>query len=106
MLKGSNEASSLPVSLSSATDLIEGRVNATATNKVHGGGGGLALTTALSHFPELEPEVELLGYGCNADLTKGQLDAHWTQTHQASESLSLRIPPSLVCNSPDGTGGE
>jgi hypothetical protein len=62
VLKGSDEASSLAVSLSLATDLIEGHVNATATSGVHWG-AQLALTTALSHLPELEPELELLGSG-------------------------------------------
>jgi hypothetical protein len=30
--------------------------------------GWLALTAALSHFPELETELELLGSGHNVDL--------------------------------------
>jgi hypothetical protein len=41
------------------------------------GGGGLALTVVLSHFPELE----LLGSGLNMDLTEGQLEAFWTRMH-------------------------
>jgi hypothetical protein len=69
VLKGSNEASSLAVSLSSATDLIEGCVNVEAANGVYWG-AQLALTAALSHFPELEPELELLGSRYNVDLTK------------------------------------
>jgi hypothetical protein len=48
-----------------------------ATNGVHCE-AQLALTTDLSHFPELETHLELLGSGRNADLTDGQLDAFWT----------------------------
>jgi hypothetical protein len=72
VLKGSDEASSLVELLSSTVDLIEGHVDATATNgSIWGGGGWLALTATLSHFRKLE----LLGSGRNADLTEGQLDA-------------------------------
>jgi hypothetical protein len=63
-------------------------------------GGRLALTATLSHFPELE----LLGSGHNANLIEGQMDALWTQTHQASESLMLSVHPSVAHNSPDGAG--
>jgi hypothetical protein len=36
------------------------------------------LVAALSHFLELDSELELLGSGCNADLMKDQVDAFWT----------------------------
>jgi propanediol utilization protein len=66
----------------------------------------LALITALSHFLELETELELLGSGRNVHLTEGQLDALWTQTRQALESLALGIPPSVAHDSPDDIGEE
>jgi hypothetical protein len=47
--------------LSSTADLIEDCVDAAATNGVHWGGG--VLTVALSHFPEIEPELDSLGPG-------------------------------------------
>jgi hypothetical protein len=53
VLKGSNEMSSLSKLLSSVMDLIEGCVNAAATNEVHWG-ARLVLTAALSQFLELE----------------------------------------------------
>jgi hypothetical protein len=40
-----------------------------------GGGGRLALTAVLSHFPELEHELELLGSGYNANLMKDEMEA-------------------------------
>jgi hypothetical protein len=105
VLRGSDETSSLAVSLSSATDLIKGCIDAVASNEVHWG-ARLALTTTLSHFSELGPELKLLESGCNVDLTKGQLDALWAQMHHASESLALNTLPSVARNSPDDTGGE
>jgi hypothetical protein len=103
VLKGSDEASSLAASLSSAADLIEGRVQAAAANGVHWG-ARLALITALLHFPKLEPKLELLGSGRNVDLTKSQLDALCTRMRQASESLSLSVLPSDTRNSPNDAG--
>jgi hypothetical protein len=64
----------------------------------------LALVAALSHLPELETKLELLGSGLNANLAEGQLDAHWAQTHRASESLASDILPSAARDSPDDTG--
>jgi hypothetical protein len=91
VLKGFDETSSLAALLSSAADLIEGRVDAAVANGVHWR-ARLALTAALLHFPELEVELELLGSGHNADLMEGHLDALWIGMHQASESLSSRVP--------------
>jgi hypothetical protein len=71
-----------------------------------GGGGRLTLAAALSRFPELELELELLGSGHNADLMEGQLDALWTQTRQASESLLSSLPSSVACRPPDGVREE
>jgi hypothetical protein len=64
------------------------------------------LAAALSHFLELETELELLGSRCNADLNEDQVDALWTQARHASESLTSSIPPSVVRGSPYGVGEE
>jgi hypothetical protein len=45
------------------------------------------LTTTLSHFPELEVQLDLLGSGYNSDLASDEMEALW-----ASESLSSRVP--------------
>jgi hypothetical protein len=37
-------------------------------------GARLALIVVLSHFLELEYELELLGYGYNADLTNDEME--------------------------------
>jgi hypothetical protein len=88
--------------LSSTADLIEGRVGAAAINKVHWG-AWQEMTTVLLLFPELELELELLGSGYNADLTNNEMEVFWTRTYQASESLLLRVPPSVAHNPPDDT---
>jgi hypothetical protein len=67
-LKRSDEVSYLAVALSSTVDLIEGRVDAATVNGVHWE-AWLVLTTVLSHFLEMEPELELLGSVYNVDLT-------------------------------------
>jgi hypothetical protein len=96
VLKGFDETSSLAALLSSAADLIEGRVDAAVANGVHWR-ARLALIAALLHFPELELELELLGSGHNADLTESHLDALWIGMHWASESLSSRVPLLFAC---------
>jgi hypothetical protein len=72
VLERSNEAPSLAVALSSTTDLIVGRADAAVANGVHWG-ARLVVTTVLPHFPELQLELELLGSGYNADLTKDEM---------------------------------
>jgi hypothetical protein len=62
------------------------------------------LVAAVSHFLELEAELELLGSGRNVDLKEDQVDALWTQTRQASEPLVAFIPPSVAHGSPDDMG--
>jgi hypothetical protein len=69
-----NETSSLAASLSTVVELLKGRINTVAANGVHWGTWS-ALVAALSDFPELEIEMELLESGCNANLTDDQTDA-------------------------------
>jgi hypothetical protein len=68
-------------------------------------GAWLALTTILSHFPELEVKLDLLGCGYDVDLSCDEMEALWTQTRGASESLSSWVP-SLVTRSPPEDAGE
>jgi hypothetical protein len=79
-------------------ELLEGRIDAAAANGVRWG-TRLALAATLSHFLELGTELELLGSGCNAVLTKDQVDALWTQARNASDLLhhtSLRQLPTAL----------
>jgi hypothetical protein len=83
--------------------MVEGCVDAAAANGLHWG-ARLALTVVLLHFPELESELELLGSGYNANLAKDGMEAFWTRTHRASESLSSRVPPPAARSPPNNAG--
>jgi hypothetical protein len=58
VLERSDETPSLTVALSLIMERIEGRIDAAATNVVHWR-AWLVLTVVLSHFAELELELEL-----------------------------------------------
>jgi hypothetical protein len=75
--------SSLATSLSSAVELLEGRID------------------ALLHVPKLGFELELLRSRRNADLAEDQVDALRTQVRPASNLLVSYIPPSVACGHPD-----
>jgi hypothetical protein len=70
------------------------------------GGAWLAITIALSFFPELEVELDMLGSRYNVDLTHDEMEVLWAQTCWTSKSLSSRVPPSAVSSPPDGVGEE
>jgi hypothetical protein len=55
-------------------ELIDGRVNTVIDNGFRWETQS-ALAAALSHFSELETELELLGSGCNMGLMKDEVDA-------------------------------
>jgi hypothetical protein len=105
VLGRSNGMPLLAVALSPSAELVECRVNAVAINGVPWG-ARLALTAVLSHFPKPESEMELLGLGYNADLTKDEMEALRTRTCKASESLSSRVPPLATRSPPDYAGEE
>jgi hypothetical protein len=53
----------------------------------------------VSHFLELEAELEVLGSGRSTDLTEDETDALWTLVHAASDSLVLHVshnPPDYM----------
>jgi hypothetical protein len=83
--------------------LLEGRINAMAAKGVHWGTQSTLVAT-LSHFSELKSELELLGSGRNADLTKDQADALWPLVDVASDSLVSLVPSSVAHDPPDSTG--
>jgi hypothetical protein len=61
VLDGSDKTSSMIASLSSAVHMVEDCIDVAAINGVHWV-ARLALIATLSHFPELGPELELLGF--------------------------------------------
>jgi hypothetical protein len=55
--------------------------------------GESALVAALSHFPELEAKLELLGSVRNAALMEDQVDALQALACPASDLLALHVLP-------------
>jgi hypothetical protein len=103
VLENADRSSSLVASLSAAVELLEGRVDTAAANRVRWA-TLLALVAALSHFSELNTELELLRSGRNADMREDQVDALWTQVCVASDSLASHVLPSIPHNPHDGMG--
>jgi hypothetical protein len=54
------------------------------------------LVATLLHFPELEPELELLRSERNVGLTEDQVDALCTRMHVTSDTLVLQVLPSVT----------
>jgi hypothetical protein len=98
-----DELSSLAASLSAVVELLEGLVDTTAANGVRWVTRS-ALVAALSHFLELETELELLMSGHNADLIGDQAYALWTRVHAASDLLVSHVSPSVARSPPDSAG--
>jgi hypothetical protein len=104
VLEMADEMSSLVASLSSVVELPEDHIDAMIANDVCWGTRS-TLAATLSHFLELGTKLELLGSGYNADLTKDQVDAIWTQECPASDSLVSYVPPLVARNPPNGAAG-
>jgi glyoxylate carboligase len=68
VLVSTGGSSSLVASLAMVADEVENWINTAATNGVQWG-TQFALVVVLSHFPKLEPKLELLGSGRDADLS-------------------------------------
>jgi hypothetical protein len=62
------------------------------------------MVVALSHFPELKNELELLGSGRYADLTEDQADALWPLVSVALDSPASLIPSSIARDPLDSVG--
>jgi hypothetical protein len=58
----------------------------------------------VSHFLELESELELLGSRRNVDLIGDEADAIWTRVGVAPDSLVSYVPSLVARSSPGGVG--
>jgi hypothetical protein len=65
---------------------------------------GFVAVAAVSHFPELDADLEVLGSGHSAGLKEDEVDTLWSRLCTAVDSLSLHVPSSVACNPPDGAG--
>jgi hypothetical protein len=95
--------SSLAASMSTVAELLEVWIDAAAANGVCWGSCS-TLVAAVSHFSELETELEVLRSRRNVDLTEGEADAVWTWVRMVSDSLALYVPSSVAYNILDGAG--
>jgi hypothetical protein len=103
MLDSADGPFSLAASMSTSVELLEGWIDAMTANRVRWGSRSM-LVAAVLHFPELKPELELLGSGHDADLTEDEVDALWTRVRVASDSLASYVPSLVSCSPPDCEG--
>jgi hypothetical protein len=84
-------------------ELLESRIDAVATNRVCWGSHS-ALVAIVSHLPELDVDLDVLGSRRVAGLTDDEVDALWSRVHVASDSLPSLVPSSVAHNPPDSVG--
>jgi hypothetical protein len=101
VLDNDDRSCSMAASISMVAELLKELVDAVASNGVRWGTRS-TLVAALSHFPELEVELVLLGSGCNVVLMKDHVDALWNLAHPASDVLVSYILPSVSYSPLDG----
>jgi hypothetical protein len=74
LVLGDIGGSSLMVaSMSALTEKLEGQIDAVIANGVHWGSCSV-LVAAVSHFPELDADLEVLGSERNVGLTKDEVN--------------------------------
>jgi hypothetical protein len=67
-------------------------------------GSHSALVVAVSHFPDLDADLEVLGSGHSAGLIEDEVDALWSWVCMAADSLVSHVPSLVAHNPPDGAG--
>jgi hypothetical protein len=103
VLGSADGPSFLAASMFEAVELLKGRIDVVATNSVCWGSRSV-LVAAMSHFPELKTELEVLRSGCSSDLTEDKSDALWIRVHVASDSLASHVPSLGARNPPNDVG--
>jgi hypothetical protein len=104
LVLGDTDGSSTQVtSMSAVAELPEGWTDTVAANGVRWGCRS-TLVAAVSHCPELDTDLEVLGSGHSMGLTEDEVDALWSQVRMAADSLASHVPSSVAHNPPDGEG--
>jgi hypothetical protein len=93
-----DESSYLEASMSTAAELLEGRIDTVKANGVHWGSRSMLVAT-VSHFVELKTELDVLESGRSANLTEDKADALWIWVRAAIDSLASHVS-SLVAHNP------
>jgi hypothetical protein len=92
--------SSLATSMSVVADWLMGRIGAATANVVCWGSCSAFFAT-MSHFLELDADLEVLGSRHNAGLMEVEVDALWSRVHAAMDSLASHVPSLVAHNPPD-----
>jgi hypothetical protein len=79
---------------------VENQISTVAANGIRWGTRSVLLA-ALSYFPKLELELELLGSRRDAYLSNDQVDALWPFVSVASDLLASLLPSSLPREPPN-----
>jgi hypothetical protein len=101
LVLGDADGSSTQVtSMSMVAELLEGQIDTAVANGVRWGSSS-TLVAAVSHFSELNVDLEVLKSGCSTGLTEDEVDALWSQVRTTADSLASHIPSSVAHNPPD-----
>ena len=100
VLGASQGPSSFPAALDSVVDAVEDRLDAAASSGVRWGPRS-SLVVALSHFPEPEAELGLLGSGWDAETSEAELERLWELTGPTADALAANVSASMARGSPD-----
>jgi hypothetical protein len=87
-------------SMSAVMEQLEGQIDGVLANGVHWGSHS-ALVAMVSHFTELDADLEVLGSGCNAGLIEDEVNDLWSRVCAAADLLALHVPSLVACNPPD-----
>jgi hypothetical protein len=90
-------------SWSTVAELLEGWIDTATADRVYWGSHS-ALVVTISHFPELDADLEVIGSGRSVGLIGDEVDALRSQVRTAADSLESHITSSVACNPPDGAG--
>jgi hypothetical protein len=101
VLGDTNGSSTQATSMFTVVELLEGRIDTVAANGVHWESCS-TLVAAVSHFPKLDVNLEVLKYGHSVGLTEDDVDALWSQVRTAVNPLASHVPSSVAHNPPDG----
>jgi hypothetical protein len=74
VLDGVDGSSLLATSMSTLAELLESRIDAAATNRVRWG-SRTVLVVVVSHFPELDADLEMLGSRGSTGMIEDEVDA-------------------------------
>jgi hypothetical protein len=69
------------------------------------GGGRSVLVATVSHFWELDADLEVLGSRRSTGLMEDEADALWSRVCVSLDSLASHVPSSVAHNPPGSTGG-